>query len=47
LAFSFDYVKEISILGSLFDRTAMWGFKADKCGEFNVLGGSRFYRLER
>jgi hypothetical protein len=41
---SFDFVNEFNIFGSLFDRASMWGFKVAKCGEFNILGGSRFYR---
>ena len=43
-ASSFDHVHEFNIFGSLFDRASMWGFKLEKCGEFNILGGSRFYR---
>ena len=45
MAFSFDYIKDFSIMGGRFDRVAMWGFKLENCDEFNALGQSRFFSL--
>ena len=45
LAFNFDYVHDFTIFGSRIDRIAMWGIKPERCDEFNVLGGSRFFSL--
>ena len=41
MAFSFDYIKDFSIMGGRFDRVSMWGFKLENCDEFNALGQSR------
>lgn len=45
MAFSFDYIKDFSIMGGRFDRVSMWGFKLENCDEFNALGQSRFFSL--
>jgi len=45
MAFSFDYIKDFSIMGGRFDRVSMWGFKLENCDEFNALGDSRFFSL--
>jgi hypothetical protein len=45
LAFAFDFVNELSIMRSRFDRISMWGFKLTECREFNVVAENRFYAL--
>lgn len=32
-------------MSSRLDRVSMWGFKFESCGDFNVLGISRFFSL--
>ena len=42
LAFAFDFVNELSIMRSRFDRISMWGFKLTECREFNVVAENRY-----
>ena len=43
-AFAFDSIKEFSVFSSRMDRVAMKGFSMERCGEFSVLGSSRWVK---